>query len=227
MPYELYYWPGIQGRGEFVRLALEEAGADYVDVARGRGSDRGVKAMTALMGPGAARPLRAPLPARRRNRRLARRQHPRVSRPKARPRAEGGAPPPQRPGPATHDHRLRRRGPRHAPSDLDRPLLRGPEGGSPCVRQSLPRAPRSEILRLFRAGARDQPGRAVARGRRRPDDGGPFAVPGVGWDGLRLPARLRRRGRAGSKPRRARIRDREAPQRRPVPRLRPPDVVGI
>jgi glutathione S-transferase len=32
--YELHYWPGIQGRGEFVRLALEEAGADYVDVAR-------------------------------------------------------------------------------------------------------------------------------------------------------------------------------------------------
>lgn len=37
MRYELYYWPGIQGRGEFVRLALEEAGADYVDVARTRG----------------------------------------------------------------------------------------------------------------------------------------------------------------------------------------------
>jgi glutathione S-transferase len=34
MPYELHYWPGIQGRGEFVRLALEEAGAAYVDVAR-------------------------------------------------------------------------------------------------------------------------------------------------------------------------------------------------
>jgi glutathione S-transferase len=33
-PYELYYWPGIQGRGEFVRLALEDAGAEYVDVAR-------------------------------------------------------------------------------------------------------------------------------------------------------------------------------------------------
>lgn len=32
--YELYYWPGLQGRGEFVRLVLEEAGADYVDVAR-------------------------------------------------------------------------------------------------------------------------------------------------------------------------------------------------
>jgi glutathione S-transferase len=35
MAYELYYWPGIPGRGEFIRLALEEAGADYVDVARG------------------------------------------------------------------------------------------------------------------------------------------------------------------------------------------------
>jgi glutathione S-transferase len=34
MRYELYYWPDIQGRGEFVRLTLEEAGADYVDVAR-------------------------------------------------------------------------------------------------------------------------------------------------------------------------------------------------
>jgi glutathione S-transferase len=34
MRYELYYWPDIQGRGEFVRLALEEGGAEYVDVAR-------------------------------------------------------------------------------------------------------------------------------------------------------------------------------------------------
>jgi glutathione S-transferase len=39
MRYELYYWPTIQGRGEFVRLALEQAGADYVDVARGRGGE--------------------------------------------------------------------------------------------------------------------------------------------------------------------------------------------
>jgi len=33
MIYELYYWPGIQGRGEFVRLALEQAGAEYRDIA--------------------------------------------------------------------------------------------------------------------------------------------------------------------------------------------------
>jgi glutathione S-transferase len=47
MRYELYYWPDIQGRGEFVRLALEEGGADYVDVAR-RGAS-GMAAMTKLM----------------------------------------------------------------------------------------------------------------------------------------------------------------------------------
>ncbi|WP_337270261.1 glutathione S-transferase [Oryzifoliimicrobium ureilyticus] len=39
MSYELYYWDGIQGRGEFVRLALEDAGAEYVDVTRERGHD--------------------------------------------------------------------------------------------------------------------------------------------------------------------------------------------
>jgi len=39
MRYELYYWPSIQGRGEFVRLALEESGAAYDDVARRRGAD--------------------------------------------------------------------------------------------------------------------------------------------------------------------------------------------
>jgi glutathione S-transferase len=46
MRYELYYWPEIQGRGEFVRLALEEAGAPYLDVARGKG---GTQAMFKLM----------------------------------------------------------------------------------------------------------------------------------------------------------------------------------
>ena len=39
MKYELHYWPTIQGRGEFVRLALEAAGADYDDVARGLTSE--------------------------------------------------------------------------------------------------------------------------------------------------------------------------------------------
>jgi glutathione S-transferase len=48
--YELHYWPGIQGRGEFVRLALEYAGAKYIDVARtdeshGGGEDALMKRM--------------------------------------------------------------------------------------------------------------------------------------------------------------------------------------
>jgi glutathione S-transferase len=34
MKYELYYWNGLQGRGEFVRLAFEEAGVPYVDIAK-------------------------------------------------------------------------------------------------------------------------------------------------------------------------------------------------
>src|SRR5262245_28157934 len=60
MRYELYYWPEIQGRGEFVRLALEEAGADYVDVAR-RPGKRGLRAMQKfLQGPGIKRPPYAP-----------------------------------------------------------------------------------------------------------------------------------------------------------------------
>jgi glutathione S-transferase len=39
--YELFYWPFIQGRGEFPRLVLEDAGADYVDVARLPDADGG------------------------------------------------------------------------------------------------------------------------------------------------------------------------------------------
>lgn len=31
--YELIYWPSIPGRGEFIRLALEEAGVEYTDKA--------------------------------------------------------------------------------------------------------------------------------------------------------------------------------------------------
>ena len=47
MRYQLYYWPGIQGRGEFVRLALEDAGAAYVDVARER--EDGLAAMVRFL----------------------------------------------------------------------------------------------------------------------------------------------------------------------------------
>ncbi len=57
MKYELHYWPGIPGRGEFVRLALEEGGCSYVDVAR----ERGTSEMFRLMeGEGTPHPAFAP-----------------------------------------------------------------------------------------------------------------------------------------------------------------------
>ena len=47
MSYELYYWDGLQGRGEFVRLALEDSGADYVDITRA--SPGGTGSMQAIL----------------------------------------------------------------------------------------------------------------------------------------------------------------------------------
>ena len=59
---ELYYWPTIQGRGEFVRLLLEEAGADYVDVARLPRAKRRMAAMMRFLDGGqpGALPFAAP-----------------------------------------------------------------------------------------------------------------------------------------------------------------------
>jgi glutathione S-transferase len=58
MRYQFYYWPSIQGRGEFARLALEDAGAAYDDVARKSG---GMDKMMALMaGRGVKHPPFAP-----------------------------------------------------------------------------------------------------------------------------------------------------------------------
>lgn len=62
MRYELYYWPTIQGRGEFVRLALEDGGADYIDVARlPEGSGGGTTALLRMLDdPAAGHPSFAP-----------------------------------------------------------------------------------------------------------------------------------------------------------------------
>ncbi len=60
MIYELYYWPTVQGRGEFVRLALEEGRATYRDVARESGNGAGIAAMLRLMGGRGASPPFAP-----------------------------------------------------------------------------------------------------------------------------------------------------------------------
>ena len=59
--YELYYWPQIQGRGEFVRLALEDAGATYRDVAREPGGMRALDRMLRTSVPGATLPFAPPI----------------------------------------------------------------------------------------------------------------------------------------------------------------------
>lgn len=62
MAYQLHYWPGIQGRGEFVRLALEAAGEPYMDVARGP-PDQGLGVatmMAAMQSPAQQHPPFAP-----------------------------------------------------------------------------------------------------------------------------------------------------------------------
>ena len=62
MPYEFYYWPMIQGRGEVVRLALEEAGVDYMDVARSseKQEDNRAAILAILQDPDLERPPFAP-----------------------------------------------------------------------------------------------------------------------------------------------------------------------
>jgi glutathione S-transferase len=49
MVYELYYWPTVQGRGEFVRLAMEEGRAQYRDIARESGKGAGIQAMMRIL----------------------------------------------------------------------------------------------------------------------------------------------------------------------------------
>jgi glutathione S-transferase len=54
--YELYYWSGIQGRGEFVRLVLEDIGQPYVDIGRDKGDDAVAKALDGVLAPYAFAP---------------------------------------------------------------------------------------------------------------------------------------------------------------------------
>ena len=59
--YELFYWPTIQGRGEFVRLALEDTAAPYVDVARTGGKSGGIPAMMKLLASKTQAPFAPPV----------------------------------------------------------------------------------------------------------------------------------------------------------------------
>jgi hypothetical protein len=124
MRYELYYHPTVQGRGELVRLALEDAGADYVDVARRKGK-AGVPAMMKIIDDKrSARPPFAPpflkagklIIAQTANILFLSRPAPEFVAARRRGTALGASAP-------AHHHRSRRRDSRHPPSDHELALL--------------------------------------------------------------------------------------------------------
>ncbi|VVD89226.1 glutathione S-transferase [Pandoraea morbifera] len=49
MTFELFYWPGLQGRGEFVRLAFEATATPYVEIVRGDSPGQGLDALLHAM----------------------------------------------------------------------------------------------------------------------------------------------------------------------------------
>ena len=167
MRYELYYWPEIQGRGEFVRLALEEAGADYVDVARREGKG-GVAAMMKFIDDKNG--------ARRRSRRLSSRS---ASSSSPRPRISCSISAPRlNLAPRDEAGRLWAHQLQLTIADLvveihdthhpigERALLRGAEAGGEAAHGGFLARSGAKKLRLFRARAAEQrrpvPGRPQA-----------------------------------------------------------------
>ena len=154
MRYELYYWPNIQGRGEFVRLALEEAGADYVDVARRPGKN-GMPAMLALLG-GKRVPHPPFAPPFLKCGKLLIGQTANIlfflgARENLGPAPGGDAALGQ--SAAAHRRRPRGRGARHPSPDLGQPLLRRPAPRGEAARYGFHPTSRAEIPALFRRGA--------------------------------------------------------------------------
>ena len=222
MPYELYYWPGIQGRGEFVRLALEAAGAPYVDVAREPGPGRGVKGMTAMLEGGAPQTPFAP-PFLRDGEivvsHVANILHYLGPKLGLAPKDEAAAS-----SPTGCSSRSRISWPRFT----TRIIRSRPTSISRTRRRRPRRAPRPSFsiaspkyLGYFERVLSDNPaGPAHAVGRQA-HHRRPVPVPDLGRHGLRLPARLRRRGQTLSSARGAYEVGRGAEKRGRLSRLRP------
>ena len=123
MRYELYYWPEIQGRGEFVRLALEDSGADYIDVARL--PKRGMAAMMRFMESRSVKhPPFAPPFLKAGKLVIAQTANILLFLGHASASLQGRSEPAVGASVAAHHRRLGRRSSRHSSSDLRRPLLR-------------------------------------------------------------------------------------------------------
>ena len=189
MAYELHYWPTIQGRGEFVRLALEAAGAPYVDVARGAETGQGVPAMQRVMQDAkVTHPPFAP-PFLKDGDMLVGQtaailhylapQLKLVARSEQAARLDAADP--------AHHRRHGDRSARHASSGRRRPVLRGPEARGAAPRQGvLPRA-HAQVPAVVRKHRGAQPGRFAAPGRGQAELRRPVAVPAGRRAALRLP----------------------------------------
>src|ERR1700687_1916979 len=178
-PIELYYWPGIQGRGEFVRLLLEDAGAGYVDVARER--KNGLKAMMRFLDgeePGAL-PFAPPfvkvgtvVVSQTAN--ILAYLAPRVMLAPGDEALRAEANQIQLTladfGREIHDTHhpagLRRGDPRHPPPDRRKPLLRRPKGCGEASRARVREGAHAQIPRLAREGVGAQPEERGAMARR-------------------------------------------------------------
>ena len=151
MRYELFYWPGIQGRGEYVRLALEDAGADYADVARGANGMAAMTRMTRSAHRHAT--VRPAIPQGRPARDRADRQHPALSGIAPWTRAQVGGRTAVAASASAHDSGFGAGNSRHPSSAGSVAVLRGSaRAGEKALGRVLGRAG-AEISGLFRAAA--------------------------------------------------------------------------
>ena len=190
MAYELHYWPTIQGRGEFVRLALEAAGAPYIDVARGaEDAGQGAPALLRCMQDRTqTQPPFAP-PFLKDGDVLVGQTAPILQylaptleaggAQRARPRLDAADP--------AHHRRHGDRSARHPPSGRQRPVLRGPEARGAASRARVLPHPHAQVPAVVREHRGAQPGRAAAPGRRQAELRRPVAVPAGRGPALRLP----------------------------------------
>ena len=196
MAYELYYWPNIQGRGEFVRLALEEAGADYIDVARVDGTGALMKVWKSEAN---EHPPFAPPFLKHGKRTIGQSANILLylgDRHGLAPKNEAGRL-------WTHQIQLTiadlvGRSARHASSGRWQPLLRGSEAGGAEARVGISQAAHPAISRVVRGDPDAQSeGRCISR-RRQADLCGLVAVPDRRGTALRVSARRKARVGEGS-----------------------------
>ena len=226
MNYELYYWPGIQGRGEFVRLALEAAGCPDLDVARSAGKGLGVPRLRRFLSGRQEAELPVAPPFLKAGRHVVaqtanillflgapwacagRRGRPAVDSPAA-----------------ADDRRLGRGNSRHPSSDRLQSLLRATEArGAPACR-GFSTQPAAEVPRLLRARAGPQRARPGLTGRRAADLCRSVAVSGPDGPGLCVSARHATRSASSPPPRRIAPGRRDASASCRVPAVGPPSAV--